>query len=177
MEKNFIGLTAFKQCKCLLRGWEEYNCTPLLLPKQHTLGTHCGGVTVSWTQPSLRNPTVISTCTKSAFLVFSLPLMVISQKVFYQAVLDTVLKSCYRLDSGYSKALLGLPEGRCVSLGSVISKQSGPEQLKWEPRTKEDNTADSLASESTETLTQEQERYCSVQSLPSEVMGFHQCSS
>lgn len=103
--------------------------------------------------------------------------MVISQKVFYQAVLDTVLKSCYRLDSGYSKALLGLPEGRCVSLGSVISKQSGLEQLKWEPRTKEDNTADSLASESTETLTQEQGRDCCMQSLTSEAMGFHQCSS
>ena len=81
--------------------------------------------------------------------------MVISQKVFHPAVLDTGLKSCYRLDSGYSKALLGLPEGWCISLGSVISKQSGLEQLKWEPRSKEDNTADSPASESTETLTQE----------------------
>ena len=52
MEKNFIGLTAFKQYKYLLRGWEEYNSTPVLLPKWHALGTHCDEVTESWTQSS-----------------------------------------------------------------------------------------------------------------------------
>ena len=121
----------------------------------HTLGTDCDGVSEPWTQPSLRNSTVRSTCTQNAFLVFSLPLMDVSRKVFYQAVLDTGLKSCDRFDSGYSKALLGLPEGWCISLGSVVSNQSGLEELKWVPGSKKENTADSPASESTETPTQE----------------------
>lgn len=66
----FHGLTAFKQCKCLLRGWEEHNWTPLLLPRRHALGTHCGRVTEPWTRPSLRNPRLDPPAQRVCFLSF-----------------------------------------------------------------------------------------------------------
>lgn len=55
--------------------------------------------------------------------------MVAPWEVFYQAALDNSLKSSYRLDSGYSKALSGPPEGWCISLGSLVSKQSALDSL------------------------------------------------